>query len=128
MPLARERMVETTDAALQGLEFIGSGGASMAFASGGRAARAGDRRRRPVPPAALGEALAPPVETQQVEPLSHPLDAAGFSVARRVETPPRRRAPLPPAEPPGNDVDREQAAPRRFTPVPFSASLNTSDS
>ncbi|HAN28213.1 MAG TPA: hypothetical protein DCP75_10930 [Haliea salexigens] len=128
VPLARERTVETTDAALQGLEFIGSGGASMAFASGGRAARAGDRRRRPVPPAALGEALAPPADTQQVEPLSHPLDAAGFSVARRFETPPRRRAPVPHAEPPGNDVDREQAAPRRFTPVPFSSSLNTSDS
>ncbi|MEZ5554782.1 hypothetical protein [Haliea sp.] len=125
----RALLAEGSDAALQGLEFIGSGGVSVKRPPG-RAARAGDRRRRPVPPAVLGGAAVPP-QPEKTEPVAHPLDTPGFSVARRDEPLPRRAYAVSSAGrrcEPLEDRPGEQDTPRRFTPVPFSASLNTSES
>lgn len=117
------------DPALQDLAFIRSDRASVAGTQG-RAARAGDRRRRPVPAAVLGAASVPP-PPDITDPLAHPLDTPGFSIARRDEPLPRRAYAVSAAGrrcEPLDDGSRTQDAPRRFTPVPFSASLNTSES
>jgi hypothetical protein len=114
---------------LQDLAFIRSDRASVAGTQG-RAARAGDRRRRPVPAAVLGAASVPP-QPDITDPLAHPLDTPGFSIARRDEPLPRRAYAVSAAGrrcEPLDDGSRTQDAPRRFTPVPFSASLNTSES
>jgi hypothetical protein len=119
------------DATLQGLEFIGSVNAA-AIQGANRAGQAGDRRRRALPSVMLGESGAAQASAVAGEPLAHPLDSAGFSVAHRASPlPSSTEGPLPSrlSAQVRAGVDRDDdGPPRRFTPVPFSASLNTRDS
>ncbi|MEQ9463872.1 MAG: hypothetical protein RJQ10_09430 [Haliea sp.] len=103
----------------------------------GRAARqardpAVERRRRQAPPPALGDPE-PAVARQSRPGDAHPLDPPGFSFAQRPSVAVAVE-PLAPANPaPGSRrasgglVDRDDEMDGRFTPVPFSASLNTRD-
>ncbi len=100
----------------------------------GRAARqsrepAVERRRRQAPPPALGDPE-PAVARQSRPGDAHPLDPPGFSFAGRPSMAVEPAAPNPAAASPGTGggmVDRDDETGDRFTPVPFSASLNTRD-
>lgn len=109
----------------------------------GRATRAAtpgptvERRRRQAPPPALGEPLAA-VAGDSRRSDSHPLNSPGFSFGRTAkagaqpaesaEFVPVAIAPLrtlPQRSP--STVDHDDDSADRFTPVPFSARLNTRD-
>ncbi len=103
----------------------------------GRAARqtrepAVERRRRQAPPPALGDPE-PVVARETRSREAHPLDAPGFSFARRPSVAGQGKAPAVSNPAPtsgrarGAMVDRDDDLDGPFTPVPFSASLNTRD-
>lgn len=91
-----------------------------------------ERRRRPPPPPAVGHPEPTPVRDTRPGD-AHPLDPSGFSFgkpAAAAEELPKPAQPvavqtLPPAT--AGAVDRDDDSADRFTPVPFSASLNTRD-
>ncbi|MDO8862838.1 hypothetical protein Q6D67_14095 [Haliea sp. E1-2-M8] len=92
-----------------------------------------ERRRRQPPPPVYGDPE--PAVARDPRPRdSHPLDPAGFSFGKRaaVTAPLPAPAPAAPVQTPlhvsGSAVDRDDDSADRFTPVPFSASLNTRDS
>jgi hypothetical protein len=96
-----------------------------------------ERRRRQAAPPALGEPE-PVVAGDARRSESHPLNSPGFSFGRPAQAAAEpaesgqaaRASIIPvqaPARAPRSAVDRDDDSTDRFTPVPFSASLNTRD-
>lgn len=97
-----------------------------------------ERRRRQAPPPALGEPEPPFAGDTRCDD-EHPLNPPGFSFrkpAQAMAEPAPHVAPVrgsiaplqPPSRAPRDAIDRDDDSADRFTPVPFSASLNTRDS
>jgi len=118
-----DRMQMPAAAPLEDLSFIGRGSRQTAPDP------ALERRRRQPPPPAVGDPE--PALVRDTRPRdAHPLDASGFSFGKRAPLAAEAPALAPAAAVHGTGssaVDRDEDSANRFTPVPFSASLNTRD-